>query len=103
MPVREIKPERTIEHDSLVHELGAEWTRPNSAAPEPVTYLERAKDGRPERVYVLWNKWTGIEGVERGEIIMEAAESVFGLDDALSISVVVGMTQPEAQRMGFKV
>lgn len=100
MPVRQITPTRSRDHDALVGELAAEWMTP-SGNPEPIILEERGRDRKLVHVYVVWGKWQHLERIERSEIIMDAAEKKLSPDDVLNISIAMGLTPDEAKRMGL--
>ena len=102
MPVREMAPERSAEHRTLVDELSLEWKTSQSQSGEPLILVERDQKGRPARVHVVWSKWQSIDRGERSEIIVEAAENALSQDDAMNISIAMGMTPDEAKAWGVK-
>lgn len=102
MPVREVIPKRSTDHQEFVSELSTEWSKPNPTAVEPAIYLERDRDGRVAHVYVLWEKWASVDRTERSEIVMDAAEKVLPKDDVLNISIAMGLTAEEADRLGLR-
>ena len=102
MPVFEIgSVGNTNERQQLVRELASEWLKPQPGAVEPQIALERTADGKPLHVYVVWSKWEHIDRVERSEIIMDAALAVLPPDDTYSITIAMGLTPAEANRMGL--
>ncbi len=101
MPVRQMAPGRTSEHERFVADLLDEWTRDDSANPEPIIFEERDGQRRLEHVYVIWQAWDHVDRVERSEIIMDAAERKLPVDELLNISIAMGLTPAEARRMGM--
>lgn len=100
MPVREIHPARSPEREALVRELLAEWSYP-TANPEPVVLEQFGPDHKLVHVYVVWDKWRQLDGVERSEIIMEAAEKR-APREYLNVTIAMGLTPEEADRFGIK-
>ncbi|MCY2951655.1 MAG: hypothetical protein NTU53_06715 [Planctomycetota bacterium] len=102
MPVRQINPTRSSDHQALVRDLVAEWTKP-SGSPEPVILEELDQKRKLAHVYVVWTKWSDIDRVERSEIIMDAAEKRLSAQDVLNITIAMGLTPDEARQMGLAV
>jgi len=102
MPVKQIGPVRYANHDSLVQELLNEWSNPNASRTEPIILEESGPGAKIAHVYVIWSKWEQMDRVERSEIIMEAAERRLPPQDVANISIAMGLTAQEAQRLGLK-
>jgi hypothetical protein len=100
MPVRQFIPPRSSDYRTFVDELAAEWIKP-SRSDEPLILEERGRDKKIEHVYVVWSKWHQVDRVERSEIIMDAAEKKLAPDEALNITIAMGLTPDEARRMGL--
>jgi len=101
MPVKPFTQRRSSSYDMMVNELYEEWVHPNPAAREPVILEEKDRSNKLVHVYVVWSKWADIDGIERSEIIMDAAEKKLPTQDLLEISIAMGLTPVEAQRMGI--
>lgn len=102
MPVRQISTRRqpTPEAQDLTRRLVDEWRASESNAAQPVILeLRRSKD-EPMELYVVWDEWTPLDGVERSEIIMDAFEQRYGRDEFTNVTVAMGLTAREADRMG---
>lgn len=102
MPVKQITPTRSSQHDALVHELLGEWRQPNAQASEPVILEEAGPNRRVAHLYVIWGKWAHLDRVERSEIIMDAAEKKLSQPDLLEITIAMGLTPDEADRLGIQ-
>ncbi len=102
MPVREFKRELPLEYGTLVDGVVAEWRSPQSTNSEPVILTERRRDGKIEHVYVIWSKWDKIERVQRSEAVMDAVEKVLLADEVLNVTIAMGLTPDEADRLGLK-
>lgn len=104
MPIRPFKLEpRSSSAAALVERLVEEWRNPSDKAPEPIIMV---KDSRPKggvELYVVWSEWATLDQQERSEIIMFAYEQLASEDDAAAVTVALGLTRPEAQRMGIKL
>ena len=103
MPVKNFSPRQPLpEAQELRDKLVAEWNAPNSASLQPVILEESGRANQPLRVYVVWDDWKDLEGVERSEIIMDAYEARYGKDKAVNVTVAMGLTPIEADRMGIQ-
>ena len=79
-----------------------EWTKPKQKG-QPIIVLE-GKKGEPQHVYVIWDKWQGLEQRDRSEIIMDVVENLSGkhaFPDSTTVTVAMGLTPEEAKRMGI--
>ncbi len=101
MPVKPFVQSRSSDYQELVDELYCEWKNPNPAAAEPVILEEVGPDQNLAHVYVVWGKWSHIDRIERGEIIMEAAQKKLLPRDLLGITIAMGLTPQEAVHMGI--
>ena len=79
--------------------LVEEWRHPRREASEPIIIEDRQARQGPVHVYVIWQDWVGLDQIERSEIIMSACEQVRGPDFALDVTVAMGLTKQEAERM----
>ena len=52
-------------------------------------------------VHVLWDRWKDCRESERSELIHDAYKEVRGADVADKIILAIGLTRPEAVRMGL--
>ena len=50
---------------------------------------------------MIWDDWSDLDQVERSEIIMDAFEDRYGKDRACNVTVALGLTPAEAERMGI--
>jgi len=81
-------------------ELLKEWRKPSNTG-QPIILTEGGGKN-PVHVYVVWEKWGELAQRERSEIIMDAYEAMFGLHKSLAVTVAMGMTPTEADRMGIR-
>lgn len=85
--------------ETLVSELGKTGTSPSPGT--PTIYEEPQPYGNKLHVKVIWSNWTGVPVEERGAVILDAYQKA-GLNDELRrITVALGLTPEEAERMGF--
>ena len=101
MPVRQLNPFASAEHEELVRALADEWETPDSSAVEPIIFEDHDRQGMVAQVYVAWDRWADVDRSERSEIIMEAAERRLDAERLLRISVAMGLTLDEARRTGI--
>ena len=76
-----------------------EWRNPDDDVPEPIIIEEAPGAQSAVHVFVIWSRWAGLSDLERSEIIMEAFEELRGPDEAMRVSVAMGLTQDEAKRL----
>lgn len=99
MPVRQLRPARTPDHQALATRLAEEWRQPDPSASEPVILEEFNNAGDLAHVYVVWTAWGHVDRAERGEIIMEAADDRYGRPNTTSVTIAMGLTPDEADRL----
>ena len=100
MPVRNLIARKPNEaRQQLVREIVNEWRFPSEDASQPIIIPEQSSTWSTRHVFVVWDKWEGIDQTERSEIIMDACEEHLGRDETLKVTVAMGLTKTEAQRM----
>ena len=103
MPVKKFIPrDPPAEAQDLRDRLVAEWRATNSSNTQPIIIEDSGRANQPMRVYVVWNEWEALSGIERSEIIMDAFEKRYGPDRAVNVTVAMGLTTAEADRMGIR-
>ena len=85
--------------NGLREELLKEWRNPSENAPEPVIIEEPQGAQGAVHVYVIWSRWSGLNDRERSEIIVDAFEELRGSEEAVRLSVAMGLTPDEAKRL----
>ena len=85
--------------DGLREELLKEWRNPDGSVPEPIIIEEAQGAQSAVHLFVIWSRWAGLSDLERSEIIMGAFEELRGPDQAMRVSVAMGLTQDEAKRL----
>jgi hypothetical protein len=103
MPIRR----RQIAHpdpraDQLREILVEEWQSPREDEGRPIIIEEKGSPNRPTHLYVIWDEWESLSQQERSEIIMDAYEKTRGGDAALLVTLAMGLTRQEADRMGIR-
>jgi hypothetical protein len=103
MPLRQLQP-RQLSSDAreLKDRLIAEWRSPDPAAQQPVILEESGHPNQPLHVYVIWDEWAPLPQVERSEIIIDAYQERYGQAQSLNVTVAMGLTPEEADRMGIR-
>ena len=100
MPVKKLGPKSySSESQEMLKEILEEWRTPTEDCDKPIIILEDNGRDDPTHIYVLWDKWEGIPHLERSEIVMDACENVLGLEKCSRITVAMGLTNIEADRM----
>jgi hypothetical protein len=103
MPVRKLShvaPSPT--HALLKDRLLWEWQSTTSTADQPVIIEEDTGANQPVHVYVIWDEWQQLPQLERSEIIMDAFEEKYGQQQSLNVTVAMGLTPIEADRLGIR-
>ena len=102
MPIGKLIPEQNLQAEALRERLRQEWAEPGPAA-QPVL-IEAAGDrmSGSKHLYVIWDEWRPLDQRARSEIIMDAYEATHERQEALSITVAMGLTAAEAERMGIR-
>jgi hypothetical protein len=99
MSVRNItKRKRPENAEELTRDLVQELRHPSTKG-QPEIIIEQPQPGQPIHLYVIWDIWDKLSLQERSEIIMDAYEEAVGKQESSLITMAMGLTQPEAQRM----
>ncbi len=56
----------------------------------------------PLHLYVIWNEWADLPQQTRSEIIMDAYEATQETPNIVRVTLAMGLTQDEAQKMGLQ-
>ena len=99
MPVRQLTPDRPATYSQLVDQLASEWLTPDPVVEQPVILEEPDRQGVLRHVYVVWDAWSALPRETRGEIIMDAAERVKQQPRVADITIALGLTADEADRV----
>jgi hypothetical protein len=101
MPVWQIGPKKRPEVDQqLLAVLVQEWKNPSSGEDAPIILEERDASGvLLSKVYVIWDRWRHLSGLERSELIMEACEQRYGTGMADEVLVAMGLTPEQSESM----
>ena len=94
---KSLAPE-SAQHTELVGKLADELRFETPTGPR---ILEEEQRGGYFHVTVIWDEWEGVEGEERGRIIMDAYEQERA-SDVMKITIALGLTSEEAQRLGIR-
>ena len=101
MPVirKRLAPVSSV-HSGLVRKLVAELRRnATTGLPTAPVVREDEQRGNYLHVTVIWDAWRRLGPEERGRMIMDAYERARP-DDVLRITVAMGLTHAEAERLG---
>lgn len=71
-------------------------------AQQPIIIDETTGQGLPVHLYVIWDDWLPLGSIERSEVIMDAYEQVHGRGGAVHVTVAMGLTPVEADRLGIR-
>jgi hypothetical protein len=103
MPVKDMTERQpTPAVADLTRLVVQEWQHPTEQSDQPIVLLDRSAPGGARHVFVVWDRWNGLEQLQRSEAIMDAAEEVLGKDEALRVTVAMGLTKEEAKRLNIR-
>jgi hypothetical protein len=86
--------------DVFLNRLETEWRNPQEGNVEPIIIEESpSRQARTNHLYVVWSEWTNLSPLERSKIVMQAYSKVKGPDMANDITVAMGLTPAEADKM----
>lgn len=93
---------RHVQEDNvtaLQQRLAEEFLHPADGYAAPFINIERP--GNSTHLLVVWNDWHDLSQQDRSQLIMRAYEAAEGAEAATAVSVAMGLTEAEAERMGF--
>jgi len=90
------------EAEVLRKRLREEWARDEDNDEEPVIIEERDRPNQPSHLYVIWSDWSSLSIEERSEIILDVYEEIRGREAVLDVTVALGLTPLEAERMRIR-
>jgi hypothetical protein len=103
MPVKKlVRSGPSPSAQALLNRLVNEWQRPAAGAQQPIIIEESGGQGQPVHLYVIWDDWTPLGSIERSEVIMDAYEQVQAHGSAANVTVAMGLTPVEADRLGIR-
>lgn len=90
--------------ENLIERVRQEIDCPSSEANAPWIVEDYVRASRRYSVYVLWDKWSGVDPAERNQIVMEAYKtSDKRKDNWLDINAIFALTEGEAADLVFDV
>lgn len=103
MPVRKlVRSGPSPTGQALLARLVDEWQRPAPGAQQPIIVEESGGQGQPVHLYAVWDDWAPLGTIERSEVIMDAYEQVQGQGGTTNVTVAMGLTPIEAERLGIR-
>jgi hypothetical protein len=101
MPVRDtLRTLGVAAEKTLRAELVDELTNPKQSG-EPDIVIERPNPST-SHLFVIWSKWSELEQIVRSRIILDAYEEAVGDQEALKVTVAMGLTPSEAKALGVE-
>lgn len=79
--------------------LAAEFHQPQPGYVQPL--ISVTHPGGRTHLVVVWDEWKSLSQQERSEIILRAFADEYGQESTLDVSVAMGLTSAEAERLGF--
>ena len=101
MPLKRM-PQRRADPlaEELKRRLAEEWASPKDSG-QPIILIQPADAGGGTRVYVVWDDWGGLSQQVRSETIMDVFEQIHTEEESLKVTVAMGLTVQEADRMNI--
>ena len=95
----------TDKYEELLARLLEEWRSPQpSENSEPVIIEERPGNyDRVNHLYVVWSDWGDLTPIERSKVVMQAYARFRGQDLANSVTLAMGLTPDEAEKIGIRL
>ena len=99
---RKIQPRNRKRPEQFVDRLYGEWKQPQDDRNAPLI-IEEAPSALADvnHLYVIWEVWAEMTPFERSKVILQACERHRGRDFASSITLALGLTPAEADRLGI--
>ncbi len=86
--------------DALQQRLTEEFLHPAGEYAAPFINIERP--GASTHLLVVWDELRDLSQQDRSYLILSAYEAARGADAATEVSVAMGLTSAEAERLGFE-
>jgi len=98
--IKHPKQERVAEASELKEIIVHEWKNPTTEPDKPVIVIdEDAGRFGATHVTVIWDQWQGMTQRERAGIVMDACEEVLSNEELRDVTLAMGLTKDEADRM----
>lgn len=103
MPVARLINQTPDAAEALRDRLEQEWRAPDPEARQPVLIEETVDPANraQRRLIVIWDDWAYLSQLQRSEIIMDAYENTHPIEQVMQVTVAMGLTAQEAERMGL--
>ncbi len=105
MPVLRIPVGARVNEDAFLSELRrqllVEWSGGQTEEPRPEIHEEQDPAGRTVHIYVIWDAWEDVDDNKRAELVMDAFVELYGREAVLNVTIAMGLTSDEANRMGL--
>ena len=103
MPVKDLTERQpTPAAAELARLIVQEWQNKTENPNNPIILLDRSGPGGARHIFVVWDRWSGLEQLQRSEAIMDAAEEVLDKAEALKVTLAMGLTKVEAKRLNIR-
>ena len=101
MPVAHRVQARTaINTEVLLDRLYQEWRSPQEDPNAPLIIEEApSAQANVNHLYVIWEDWADVTPLERSTVILQAYERYRGRDVAEAVTLAMGLTSTEAERL----
>ena len=101
MPVRYTLREKEVPgEEGLRRDLMEELQHPKASG-EPEIVIE-SPNPATVHLFVIWSKWKDLEQMVRSRIILDAYREAKGEEEAIKVTVAMGLTPAEADSLGVK-
>jgi hypothetical protein len=99
MPVRSFTRSDAPNEEVLKSALLAEMRSPGTSGEPDIIIDDRAAGG--VHLFVVWGKWSGLEQIVRSRVVLDAYADWRGEQEALRVTVCMGLVPEEAKAMGI--
>ncbi|MCX7049501.1 MAG: hypothetical protein NTX50_28955 [Candidatus Sumerlaeota bacterium] len=82
--------------------IANELKQPSEDRNQPVIIIEGPVARGSIHVFVVYDEWQDLTPLERSETIMDALEDAWSSEEVINVTVAMGLTTAEADRMSLQ-
>jgi hypothetical protein len=87
---------------TLRAQLEAELRSPDDSTNDPLIVIERPH-ATSIHLFGIWSRFDGVDQYVRSRVLLDAFKAAKGEQEALKVTVAMGLTPEEAERMGMAI